>query len=294
MVLENLDKLISHSVRIGSITDLVQSSGGNTSQKTKSMLWVKASGKYLKDADIENIFTEVNIEGLTDEEILRTEDFSARVNDSKTPSIETNFHIVLKKKYITHLHSLGSISIGVCGFSNFSIFADNKISFIPYTRPGAKLAKAIYNLGDSKENTLVLKNHGVIFSGETVEEVEDKIFSFEDFIRTYLNNYNSNVKCPNWMEILTTGVLTPDEAVFLGEVPFVSSDSSKLKSIAINSKGELLFPVGFTQNQIDMANFYVKVAKSIEKKSKVTYIPQKEVKFLLNWEKEKIRILSSK
>ena len=103
MVLENLDKLISHSVRIGSVTDLVQSSGGNTSQKTKSMLWVKASGKYLKDADIENIFTEVNIEGLTDEEILRTEDFSARINDSKTPSIETNFHIVLKKKYIKRL-----------------------------------------------------------------------------------------------------------------------------------------------------------------------------------------------
>jgi hypothetical protein len=43
-----------------------------------------------------------------------------------------------------------------------------------------------------------------------------------------------------------------------------------------------------------MANFYVKVAKSIEKKSKVSYIPQKEVEFLLNWEKEKIRILSSK
>jgi rhamnose utilization protein RhaD (predicted bifunctional aldolase and dehydrogenase) len=294
MVLENLDALVAHSARIGSITDLVQSSGGNVSQKTKSTLWVKASGKYLKDAGLENIFTEVNIEDLTDEEILKTEDFSARVRDSKTPSIETNFHIILKKKYVTHLHSLGSISIGISEFSNLSIFANTKISFISYTRPGTKLAKAIHNLENAKENTLVLKNHGVIFSGETVEEIEDKIFSFEDFIRTFLNNYDSNIKCPNWIEILTSGVLTPDEAVFLGEVPFVSSDSSILKSIAINSKSELLFPVGFTQNQIDMANLYVKVAKSIEKKSKVSYIPQKEVKFLLNWEKEKIRILSSK
>ncbi len=294
MITENLEQLIEHSARIGSITDLVQSSGGNVSQKTNSKLWIKGSGKYLKDARLENIFIELNIENLTDEEILRTEDFAVSIPTSNTPSIETNLHIILKKKYVTHLHSLGSISLGVSDFSKNSIFIKNRISFIPYARPGINLAKEIYNSKVSGEDTIVLKNHGVIFVGETIEEIEEKIFSFEDLAKSFLDACITDSKYPDWIEILISGVLTPDEAVFLGEVPFIRSESPTPNSIAIKSNGELFFPPDFTQNRIDMANFYVRVAKLIEKKSRISYISQSEIRFLLNWDKEKNRIRSSK
>jgi len=294
MTTENLVKLIEHSVRIGSSTDLVQSSGGNVSQKTESKLWVKGSGKYLKDAQLEDIFVEIDIENLTDEEILRTEEFAVSIPTSNTPSIETNLHIILKKKYVTHLHSLGSVSLGISDFSKSSIFIKNKIRFIPYARPGIDLAKKIYDSKVSGEDIIVLKNHGVIFAGETIEEIEEKIISFENLTKSYLDACRNDSKYPDWIEILTSGVLTPDEAVFLGQVPFIRSESPKPNSIAIKSNGEIFFPPEFTQSRIEMANFYVKVAKLIEKKTKITYISQNEIQFLLNWDKEKNRIRSSK
>jgi hypothetical protein len=81
-------------------------------------------------------------------------------------------------------------------------------------------------------------------------------------------------------------VLTPDEGVFLGKVPFIKSEIPHGNSVSINAFGEVVFPKNFSEDRIQMAHFYVRLAKLIEKKTQVSYLESSEVNALLGWNKE--------
>ena len=291
---EPVKELKDHSVFVGSDPDLVQASGGNTSWKSGSKVLVKGSGKRLKDACVEEIFSSINYESLTQHQIAECQDFSAFASSSIAPSIEANFHILIEHTFVTHLHSLGGISLSVSAEVDYSEILASGISFVPYCRPGVDLAKAILMTPKYQENILILRNHGVIFSGTSCSQIENTIENFEKSIKNFFENLKEAQEFPDWIQILVSGVLTPDEAVFLGKIPFVESEAILDNSIAINSSGELLFPQNFSDDRIEMAHFYVRVAKLISKKTRVTYLPADEVHSLLGWDKEIKRIGMSK
>jgi rhamnose utilization protein RhaD (predicted bifunctional aldolase and dehydrogenase) len=290
----NLIKLRNHSVLVGSNPDLVQASGGNTSWKSGSTVFVKGSGKRLKDALSEDIFSIINFDSLTEDEIATCQDFSNLVSNSISPSIEANFHILIKNDFVTHLHSLGAISLSVSDESVRSKVLDLDLSFIPYCRPGVDLAQAIRKTSEYQENILVLQNHGVIFSDSSCLRIEKQLERFENSIRDLFASLNEIPQLPDWIEILISGVLTPDEAVFLGKTPFVKSEIKGSNSIAINKSGDLLFPQNLTTDRIELAHFYVRVAKMISKKTLINYLPNSEVESLLAWDKELKRIEMAK
>lgn len=287
---ERIAELKAHSVRVGSNPDLVQASGGNTSWKSDKTVWVKGSGKRLKDAVSEDIFSSINYADLIQEDVLTRKEFSKLILNDISPSIEANFHILLKANYVTHLHSLGSIAIGVAARSYEYKIHNHEVRFVPYARPGVELVNAIYRTEGFADNILILQNHGVIFAGKESLEIENKIEKLERDIHGYFEKLPDNDTFPNWIDILTSGVLTPDEAVFLGAKPFVKSEASLPNSVGISLNGELLFPDGFSSDRTDLAMFYMRVAKLIEKKTQVNYLPEKEVHELLGWDKEQIRI----
>ena len=289
-----LRQLRNHSAFVGSNPDLVQASGGNTSWKSDSSVWVKGSGKRLKDALSEDIFSIINFDTLTEDEIATCQDFSPLASNSISPSIEANFHILIKSNFVTHLHSLGAISLSVSDETISSKVLALDSSFIPYCRPGVDLAQAIRKTPNFQENILVLQNHGIIFSGSSCSQIENKIEIFENAIKVLFESLKEEPKFPDWIEILVSGVLTPDEAVFLGKTPFVKSDVPLIDSIAINYSGDLLFPKNLSSDRIEMAYFYMRVAKMISKKTRVSYLPSSEVESLLGWDKEIKRIDMSK
>ena len=291
---DRIAELKAHSVKVGSNPDLVQASGGNTSWKSDKTIWVKGSGKRLKDAVSEDIFSSINYSALTQDEVLACEDFSNLILNDISPSIEANFHIFLSTNFVTHLHSLGSIAIGVATRSYEYRADDQNVRFVPYARPGVELVNAINRTKGFAENILILQNHGVIVADQESIEIENKIEKLEKNIGEFFEELAQSDSFPNWIEILTSGVLTPDEAVFLGEKPFVNSEDPIPSSVGINSKGELLFPNGFTSDRANLARFYMRVAKLIERKTQVNYLPEKEVHELLGWEKEQIRIAMAK
>ena len=291
---DRIAELKAHSVRVGSNPDLVQASGGNTSWKSDKTLWVKGSGKRLKDAVSEDIFSSINYAALTQDEVLACEDFSNLILNDISPSIEANFHIFLKTHFVTHLHSLGSIAIGIAKRSYEYRSLNHEVRFVPYARPGVELVNAIYRTEGFADNILILQNHGVIVSDQESFEIENKIEKLESNIHEYFEKMPENDSFPSWIEILTSGVLTPDEAVFLGAKPFVKSEEPFPNSVAINANGDLLFPDGFSRDQTDLAKFYMRVAKLIERKTEVDYLPEKEVHELLGWDKEQIRIAMAK
>ena len=291
---DRIAELKAHSVRVGSNPDLVQASGGNTSWKSDKTIWVKGSGKRLKDAVSEDIFSSINYAALTQDEVLACEDFSNLILNDISPSIEANFHIFLGTNFVTHLHSLGSIAIGVATRSHEYRSLNHEVRFVPYARPGVELVNAIYRTEGFSDNILILQNHGVIVADQESIEIENKIEKLESDIHEYFEKIPDNDSFPSWIDILTLGVLTPDEAVFLGAKPFVKSEESLPNSVGINSNGELLFPDGFSSDRTDLAMFYMRVAKLIEKKTQVDYLPEKEVHVLLGWDKEQIRIAMAK
>jgi rhamnose utilization protein RhaD (predicted bifunctional aldolase and dehydrogenase) len=276
---------------VGSEIDLVQLSGGNTSFKNNSKLWVKGSGFILKNALSENIFAELDLLDISaSKDFLAIEDFQDFCLNKVSPSIETNFHILLRSPYVTHVHSLGAISIGILTSEIRSKFLSSDVSFVPYVKPGVALARAIQATSGHQSKTLVLQNHGAIFTGNSGKEIEVKVQAFESSVKVYLALQKSEPNFPDWSEILISGVLTPDEAVFLGRKPFVRSEEAVKDSVCINTQGDLLFPEGFSNDRIAMANFYVRVAKLIEKKSLVSYLSIAEVDSILDWDKERLRI----
>lgn len=285
-----MTELKDHSVFVGTNPDLVQASGGNTSWKMESTIWVKGSGKYLKEACSAEIFSLIDFKSLSEGDIELYEDFSKLTLNEIAPSIEVNFHILLKNDFVTHLHSLGSISIGVSSESTRLKFPSSGISFVPYSRPGIELAKAISSTYNFQTNTLILQNHGVVFSGVSPQSIEANISNFESSVNEFFDSLENEPDFPNWVAILVSGVLTPDEAVFLGRKPFVESEVKVDDSIAINSMGNLIFPSNLSEDRMELAFFYVRVAKLIERKTQVSYLPSCEVDALLDWDKEKIRI----
>jgi rhamnose utilization protein RhaD (predicted bifunctional aldolase and dehydrogenase) len=289
-----LTELKEHSVLVGSNPDLVQASGGNTSWKSGTSIWVKGSGKRLKDAWVEDIFSNISFESLTEDQIISCQDFSTLASNSISPSIEANFHILIKNDFVTHLHSLGAISLSISSESIRSKILDLGISFVPYCRPGVDLAHSIRDTPNFQDNILILQNHGVIFSDSSCLQIEKKIEKFESSVKELFESISEFPQFPDWIEMLVSGILTPDEAVFLGKTPFIASEAIAGESIAINKSGDLLFPDGLSKDRIEMAHFYVRVAKLISKKTLVSYLPNTEVESLLGWDKEVKRIEMAK
>jgi len=285
-----IEDLAFHTAKIGEAADLVQGSGGNTSYKFGSVIWIKASGKRFQDALIEPIFAQLDTANLTVKEVLRSENFNSRCLNQLIPSIETNFHLLIEGAFVTHLHSLGSIALGISNIDSQTYLSDHGIWTVPYVRPGNQLAQFIHNARLFQKDSLLLRNHGIIFSGQSPKEIENKIERFESDTQIYIDGLPERDELPGWVEILVNGVLTPDEAVFLGKTPFTKSDVPLIDSISINCSGELLFPQNLSNDRIEMAEFYVRVAKMISKKTRVDYLPTSEVDSLLGWDKEIKRI----
>jgi rhamnose utilization protein RhaD (predicted bifunctional aldolase and dehydrogenase) len=287
---KKLTELKDHSVFVGTNPDLVQASGGNTSWKKGSTIWVKGSGKCLKEAWSEEIFSLINFRSPSEGGLEFNQDFSKLSSNEIAPSIEVYFHILLKNDFVTHLHSLGSISLGISSEQTRLKFPSSGLTFVPYFRPGIDLAKAISSALDYQTNILLLQNHGVVFSGVSTQLIQANIADFESSVFKFFDSLDHKPDFPNWISILVSGVLTPDEAIFLGRKPFVESEVGLHDSIAINSMGELIFPNNLSDNRIEIAYFYVRVAKLIEGKTQVSYLSSSEVDALLDWDKEKFRI----
>jgi rhamnose utilization protein RhaD (predicted bifunctional aldolase and dehydrogenase) len=289
---ELISELIAHSVKIGTNLDFVQASGGNTSYKQDGRITVKASGKRLKDAASKNIFVTLDIASLTEDLILSTENFSYLSQGELAPSIETNFHILLQNKFVTHVHSIGAIAVGVSpdlARNLTDMWQQLNLKIIPYVRPGIELAQQIVKVQDFQESQLLLQNHGIVVSGKSFQEIEDFLDAFEAEVLRIIENLPTSESNPSWVEILTSGVLTPDEAVFLGESPFVASEKVSERFITINSNHIISFPQNFRDDQTKLAEFYVKLAKILDRKVTISYLDPNEVIELLNWDKEILR-----
>jgi L-fuculose-phosphate aldolase len=151
---------------------------GNVSKKVDEHIYIKSSGAFLNK--------------MKDNDIVCYDFFGNQKNNfEKKGSMELDFHLYLLKQneinYVCHTHPTNTLKILSTKFAKkFSekrifpdqvIFNGKKSCLVPYKTPGKELFKEIKKCVSDfiqKENyfpkLILLKNHGIIACGKTIEE----------------------------------------------------------------------------------------------------------------------------
>ena len=165
---------------VGSDFSLTQGLGGNSSIKSKDSMLVKASGKRLKEASGHDYFYEV---GVSD-----GEHYELKSHQLGKPSIEVFLHAMLPHKYVVHLHSTMGVALSILSAQDETLrsaLEAQGVSIIEYCTPGIALKDAIKqklqsHLVTPQTTTFILQNHGTLFSANTVTEIREEVFRFEN------------------------------------------------------------------------------------------------------------------
>ena len=110
----------------------------------------------------------------------------ARLAEAKgrRPSVELLFHSMLPERFVLHTHPIVPNSV-TCNREGESIaariFGDEAL-WVPYTDPGLPLARAIRDLravfeartGRPAPRVTLMGNHGIIVTGDTIDEVAER------------------------------------------------------------------------------------------------------------------------
>ena len=182
---EELQSLIQLSARIGKDLDLVQAGGGNTSLKEDGTLWVKASGKWLADALVDDMFMAVPIADVRAKLAARDERFGEYATASGArlrPSVETTVHAVFPQRVVVHVHSVRAISWAVRqdGAAGLRERLDGlRWDYIPYVHPGVPLAEYIDRELNPKPDVLIIQNHGLVVAADNCATAETRLRDVE-------------------------------------------------------------------------------------------------------------------
>ncbi len=152
--------------RLGGV-DYAQGPGGNVSVKDNGTLFVKASGRRLRDLGQPGSVAEVPLDLAV--RALGGDEADAKLVFGRTPrpSLETYFH-ALGGRVVAHTHALGALLVA-CSTS-----PQTDALLVPYTRPGAGLAAAVARvLGGRTTGALVLQSHGLLVYADAVDEAVD-------------------------------------------------------------------------------------------------------------------------
>ena len=166
------ETFVALSARLGADPLLVQAAGGNTSVKRDGVLWIKASGKLLREAANENIFVPVDLAGVR-EGIERDEadPTTGRVlgDTPLRPSIETTLHALLPQRVVLHLHSVNALASEVREDGQAQVarrLEGLPWAWVDYRRPGLPLTRAVRSAAGAATSVLALANHGIVVGAD--------------------------------------------------------------------------------------------------------------------------------
>lgn len=285
----------------GGLNELVQHGGGNISIKNDSEFIIKSSGFALSEVNKDIGYVIMDLGKLKQINFLDNNepDLKNMIIKNINPSIETYFHIFLKK-YVVHLHPT-LINIELCK-KNPIINIDEEYIFIDYIKPGYDLSREIFKQYKN-ERLIFLKNHGIIFSADTLQEIKELIIkTFASFnindpfldIKNYIDLYdnickNNEIlfkvpyeynKILGCFPDLYIKSYTPDIIVYLGSkinndsVLYIDNGNIYIKSDTKYKCYKIL--------EVLESYYYLYINNSIS-------IKEKEINDVKNWDKEIFR-----
>lgn len=323
------------SSKIGNDTMLVQGPGGNTSYKKDGVMWVKASGSWLANAERENIFVPVDYKKICNKIYNHDKDpVKGQVMGESTlrPSIETTMHALMPHKVVLHTHPIELLSWLILKDARSrlnEILIDISWVWIPYVRPGIELTMAVQKAIEGRQvDVILLGNHGLVVGGEDCQIAFDLMNKIVDRCRTIPRESGSefdqeieqlsdhfNMRLPRYNKIHSlaldnvafnycnnnSGVLYPDQAVFLGpimpcykgiidqqEISNFLEKFSPANFLILMGKGVLISKDAKLDVE-EMLRCHAEVLMRIGVNEKLNYLTLDEISRLLDWEPEKYR-----
>ena len=317
---------ISISQEIGSQKNLVQGAGGNTSYKEDNIMWVKASGTWLSEATLKDIFVAVDYKKIKKNIENKTNNPTSDSVISKSilrPSIETTLHALMPHKVVIHTHPVDVLTWLVA--ENGEMLIDDKLTdfswcWIPYTKPGENLTNAIKEkLKNKSVDILFLQNHGLVVGGNSCDEAINKMNKLISKLKVkprdlnvldneLLNQYAKtlDMRIPKYSSIkslaldevsfnfcnIRGGVIFPDQAVFLGaSIPCfndLNAINKETPLLVIKDKG--VFVSCSSKKDVDeILLSLAEVLLRLEKEQTIRYLEKDEISSLLDWDAEKYR-----
>jgi rhamnose utilization protein RhaD (predicted bifunctional aldolase and dehydrogenase) len=181
----SLNELRRMSARVGKNILLTQAAGGNSSIKQGDVLWVKASGAWLADAEDKDVFVAISLSGAR---------AALAANDERMPlapghdsqlraSIETSLHALMPHPVVLHVHSVNTIAWSVRSDAGEKLAARLHglvWQKLDYHHPGLPLARAVNeSLARRPADILILGNHGLVVGAATCDAAEALVMEVE-------------------------------------------------------------------------------------------------------------------
>lgn len=318
-----LEKLRRLSARVGADPLLVQAAGGNTSLKENGVMWIKASGTWLKDAEARDLFVPLDHAAIMD--ALAKDDPACesctafvRTDLNSTglrPSIETTVHALMPQRVVVHVHCVNTIAWAIRADAEQRL--GEKLSgfnwaFIPYARPGLPLAGAISARLRPGVDVLVLGNHGLVVAAESVEAAEallaravaaltrpvraaaavdmaalEKYAAGTAYSPAAMPETHALATDPLALKRGRSAVFYPDHVVFLG-VGVATSFAGDPPLVAIPGVGVLIRNDAKPAVE-PMGRCLADVMRRVDESDALVALTEDDVDRLVNWDAEKYR-----
>ena len=306
-------RLRALSFSLGQNLDWVQGAGGNTSVKTDSILWVKASGAWLSKADAPESFVAIDrAASMAQQKLILAEPSTAR------PSIETWLHMNMPHPWVTHTHPL-SVLVWACqqdARAQLSARLEGlPWCFVPYTKPGKALADAVQAArADSQCPIIILENHGLVIGADSPEEclkwqilvdnrlsIAPRLFSmparaalktklaimpdyrmpFDDSIHTLAFDAFAR-------QTLVNTYVFPDAVVFLHHLVHLYPDNAKTRVVLCPEEGVLVHK-SLSDSAEHLLRLSAQLFQRLSPQTPLKILTQTQREELLDWDAEKWR-----
>ncbi len=292
----------------------VQGPGGNTSIKGGDVMWIKASGTELADAEHEDIFVAVDRAKALAEAREEAGDGSCKdtvLDPSRglRPSIETTFHAAIDHAVVVHTHSVATLAHVISPEGRkvaVERLAGLPFVMVPYAKPGLPLTREILARISSETQVIILQNHGLICCGESVAEVTALVAEVERRLQLVpvdaatarpsdpaptgfeWSKYGwlaQNARACDWAK---SGTYYPDHVVFLGPALPLKDHDGQPPAILREGTG-VLIKTDATSSQQAMLRCLCDVLSRMPDDWTVDPIGSEAEAVLLNWDAEKYR-----
>ncbi|MEM7299711.1 MAG: class II aldolase/adducin family protein [Pseudomonadota bacterium] len=333
---QEFQSLTELSAKAGKDPLLIQAAGGNTSCKLDDVMWIKSSGTQLAEADSRDIFVPVDWKRMRD---VLGEDIEAAdqpVNflsgeHTMRPSIETSLHAIFEQKIVVHVHCVNTIAVAIRADAETVLgqkLAGFDWAFVPYIKPGARLANAVKQRLKPTTDVIVLGNHGLIVAADTVSEAgallervvdahraptpDPKPVSVDALEQVAASGYVPfedghplhQIALSSWhLEAAKAGSLYPDHVLFCGIAATVLEGEETVDALRQRFEKEdqeppvlLLIPGKGALMRSDMTDSAKALARCLgdvllrtEEGSALTYLTLDQNFELLDWDAEKYR-----
>lgn len=263
----DLQQRVYSSRLLGRDRTLVLHGGGNTSVKTRvkdvfgreeDVLFVKGSGVDLETIEpsgfspcrMEHLLRLVELEELSDSQLLREFRISLTLPDAPAPSVEAILHAVIPDKFVDHTHADALIAVMNTPHGEGLVreILGDRVIIVPYVMPGFKLAKAcVERLPTSPGGRIigmVLMNHGLFTWGRTAKESYERMIELVDRVESYLEGKGTKdiswrpAKFPDREIRLEVAALRRDVSKAAG-APVVATVRSDERSLAFAQRKDV-------------------------------------------------------